>query len=732
MPSNIKKESIRKRWILRDDGSPETLAAVKEISAKLGVSYTMAKLLVNRGYKDAASAHNFIHMESELLCDPFELKDIKKAVSRIRHAVENGEKIVVYGDYDVDGVTAVCTLFLYLRAQGADVSYYIPNRAGEGYGVSAPAIDTLKASDIRLMITVDTGITAIEEVEYAKTLGIDTVVTDHHECHSVLPDAVAVVDPHRPDCTYPFKDLAGVGVVFKLICAYEETVTGDSKRECVARLCQEYADLVAIGTIADVMPIRAENKLIVSYGLRRMEKNRRIGLAALMEAASPQNETTNRRAKSEQKITSGYIGFTIAPRLNAAGRIRSASLAVELFLSEDKEKAAWIAQELCEANRERQTEENRIITEAYAKIEKEHDFDTHPVVVLDADTWHHGVIGIVSSRITERYGLPSILVSFEGCDPEHHSDGDIGKGSGRSIKGMNLVDALTYCEEHLVKHGGHELAAGLSVTRGELPAFREKINEYARKCLREEDMIPTIEADCVLPLEDIHIELASELRMLEPHGVANPTPVFVMYSAIVEEIIPVSGGKHTRLIISNGDAHITAMYFSKETESLDLYQGERVDILFCVDINEWYGRRTVQLIVKDLRPAERESERDAHDKARFDEIFRGAPIQSGEDVVPLREDFAAVYTVVRRAVRNGDDVMSMRRMASLLHGAGRDIGYIKLKFIFRIFEELNLLGIEESEKDVFRFRMHFSGNKVNLEKSKILHKLRERAQKQAH
>lgn len=731
MSKGFKRESLQKRWILKDQGTEESRAAAKRLVASLGVSETMAKLLVNRGYKDADSARRFIHMESELLCDAFDLKDIRPAIERIRRAEQNGEGVVVYGDYDVDGVTAVCTLYLYLRARGVRVSYYIPNRAGEGYGVSKTAIDHFKEENVSLMITVDTGITAYDEVAYAKEIGLDTVVTDHHECRCSLPPAVAVVNPHRPDCPYPFKDLAGVGVVFKLISAYEEYVTGDSKRECVARLCQEYADLVAIGTIADVMPIRGENKLIVSYGLRRMEKKRRLGLSALMEAASPGGEKSTKKSKGDTKITSGYIGFTIAPRINAAGRLRSASLAVELFLAEDKAKADEIATALCEANRERQAEENRIITEAYEKINTEHDFEKDPVIVLDADTWHHGVIGIVSSRITEKYGLPSILVSFEGCDPDAHSENDVGKGSGRSIKGMNLVDALVYCEEHLLKHGGHELAAGLSVTRGALPAFREKINEYAKAHLSEEDIFPTIEADCVLAFPDISIDLASELRMLEPYGVANPLPVFAMYSALVEEIVPVSGGKHTRLIISDGISHLTAMYFSKETESLDLYQGEYVDLLFCVDINEWYGRRSVQLIVKDLRPAEREAALAKSDKARFDEIFSGAAIEPSEDVIPDRDDFAAVYTVIRRHVRGGEDTLSVRRMLSLLRGTGREVGYVKLKLIFRVLEELNLLGIEETEADVYRFHVQFTASKVDLEKSNILRRLRSRVRRHA-
>ncbi|MBO5754456.1 MAG: single-stranded-DNA-specific exonuclease RecJ [Clostridia bacterium] len=720
------RESVGKKWILKEDTSPETAVIVDEIATKLSVSKTMARLLVNRGYRDADSAGKFIRMESELLCDPFLFADMEKALSRIHLAIENGEKIVIYGDYDVDGVTSVSVLYLYLTSKGAQVSYYIPNRIGDGYGVSIGAIDRLAAEGARLFLTVDTGITAVEEVAYAaKEKGIDFIVTDHHECHGDLPPAVAVVNPHRPDCPYPFKDLAGVGVVFKLICAYEERYTGDSRRECVARLCQEYADLVAIGTIADVMPIKGENKLIVSYGLGRIEKNRRLGLSALMEAANPKNDTPSKRAKTEPKITSGYISYTIAPRLNAAGRIRSASLAAELFLTKEETRAREIAAELCEANKERQVEENRITAEAFAKIEEEHNFEKDPVIVLADDTWHHGVIGIVSSRITEKYGLPSILVSFEGS--EGKGEGDMGKGSGRSIKGMNLAEALVYCENELEKHGGHELAAGLSVTRGNLPLFRERINEYARAHLTEEDMIPVIEADCMLGMSEIGMDLASELRrLLEPYGVGNPLPVFAMFSVLVEEVVPVSGGKHTRLLVRDGDTHMTAMCFSMETDSLDIYHGERVDMLFCVDINEWNGRRSVQLLVKDIRPAERERVVAENEKRRFEEIFGGGPIEKDEDVVPDREDFAAVYTVVRRLVRSGEDTVSIRRVRSLLHTEGHEVGYVKLKFIFRIFQELNLLGIEEITEDVFRFRLQFTTVKTDLEKSNLLRQLRTR------
>ncbi len=717
-------EHIRKRWVLKNEYPASAEEAIGKIAETLGVSQILARLLYSRGYETPESARRFIRMESELLCDPFLLADIEPAIARIRRAIEQNERIVIYGDYDVDGVTAVSTLYLYLSSHGANVTYYIPNRAGEGYGVSRGAVDKLAAEGMELMITVDTGITAAEEVAYAASLGIDTVVTDHHECRTALPEAVAVVNPHRPDCAYPFKDLAGVGVVFKLICATEERLTGDSRRECVARMCQEYADLVAIGTIADVMPIKEENRLIVSYGLGRMEKARRVGLAALIRTVMGQSEPAKVRYKSEPKITSGYIGYTLAPRLNAAGRIRSASVAVELFLTSDYDRAKAIAEELCEANRERQVEENRITAAAFEKIEKEHDFERDPVIVLDDDSWHHGVIGIVSSRVTERYGLPSILVSFEGNEELTHPDA-VGKGSGRSIKGMNLVGALQACSDTLLKYGGHELAAGLSVTRESLPAFRAKINEYARAHLSEEALTPTLEADLALSLSDLDMDLAAELRRyLEPYGTENPLPVFALFSVMVEEIVPVGGGKHTRLLLRDGNRHVTAMYFSHAPESLDVYPGERVDLLFSLDINEWGGKRTVQLTVRDLRSAEKECRESEAEEERFREIMDGDSFTQDEDIVPDRDDFAAVYTVIRRLVRSGNDTFSMRSMRAQLFAAGYDIGQIKLRFIFSIFREMNILGIEEISKDTYRFRLKFSTTKADLEKSNILHQLR--------
>ena len=514
------KEKKEKNWLIKSTDSAEYRSATAEIASELGINPVVAKLLYNRGYTTPASAKAFVYMESEMLLDPFKMMDVERGIDAIADAIRRGERITVYGDYDVDGVTSVCTLYLYLKSLGAKVDYYIPNRAGEGYGVSTQAIDAIKENGSTLIITVDTGTTAVEEVEYAKSIGVRFIVTDHHECRSDLPDALAVINPHRPDCPYPFKELAGVGVVFKLICAYEEKIVGRTRIEAAKRIFSLFADLVAIGTIADVMPIKEENRIIVRYGLAMIENTGRVGLAALIEAASAKNDAQrSAQRKKKTKITSGYIGYTIAPRINAAGRIKEASLAVELFLSNDPRRAKEIAEELCRTNKERQAEENKIMQEAYEKI-GQYDIEKNPVIVLDADTWHHGVIGIVASRITERYTRPAILVSFEGNEEGTPHMEHMGKGSGRSIKGMNLVDALCYCQEHLVKFGGHELAAGLSVTRAELDNFRRLINEYARANLTEKDMVQTVEADCELDFGDVNVALAKGIQLLEPYGVS--------------------------------------------------------------------------------------------------------------------------------------------------------------------------------------------------------------------
>lgn len=720
------KEKKEKNWLIKSIDSAEYRSAISEIASELGINPVVAKLLYNRGYTTPASAKAFVYMESEMLLDPFKMMDVERGIDAIADAIRRGERITVYGDYDVDGVTSVCTLYLYLKSLGAKVDYYIPNRAGEGYGVSTQAIDAIKENGSTLIITVDTGTTAVEEVVYAKSIGVRFIVTDHHECRSDLPDALAVINPHRPDCPYPFKELAGVGVVFKLICAYEEKIVGRTRIEAAKRIFSLYADLVAIGTIADVMPIKDENRIIVRYGLAMIENTKRVGLAALIEAASAKNDAQRSAQKRKKtKITSGYIGYTIAPRINAAGRIKEASLAVELFLSNDPRRAKEIAEELCRTNKERQAEENKIMQEAYEKI-GQYDIEKNPVIVLDADTWHHGVIGIVASRITERYTRPAILVSFEGNEEGTPHMEHMGKGSGRSIKGMNLVDALCYCQEHLVKFGGHELAAGLSVTRAELDNFRRLINEYARANLTEKDMVQTVEADCELDFGDVNVALAKGIQLLEPYGVSNPIPVFVLRGVTVNDINGISDGKHTRLSLGNGRYTLSAMYFSNSPDSLGVYVGDKVDVMFNLDLNEWGGRESAQLIVRDLKPSVSEKEKQRGELDRFEEIRCGAPFTPEEDVIPSREDFAAVYRLVQASVRSGIDVLKHRDILSRIKGSDSSvsINYAKLKVIIMVFKELNIVSIEDLSDEVYKFKLHYSTTKAKLDKSTLLRRLR--------
>ena len=703
-------------------GEEERDEQIRAMASAMQVSELFAGLLWNRGYRTAEEAERFLRLEQAEFHDPFLMADMQAAVDRILAAAESGERITVYGDYDVDGVTSVTVLYLYLQSLGADVSFRIPKREGEGYGVSRTAVRELAEEGTKLVITVDTGITAVDEVAYAASLGVEFVITDHHECREILPAACAVVNPHRTDCAYPFKELAGVGVVFKVLCACEITrcrAAGEPILNGVRRICMEYADLTAVGTVADVMPVIDENRMIVSLGLKLMEHTHRPGLAALMEASS-----IRKSGEEQKKITSGMIGFGIAPRINAAGRISDAAIAVRLLLEQDWERARDAAEELCEINRQRQAEENRISAEAYAQIEDRVDQD-EPVIVLASDRWHPGIIGIVASRITERYGLPSILISFDGADAESEEDAD-GKGSGRSIKGMNLVEALTACGDLLVKYGGHELAAGLTVKRGNLDAFRERINEYARGVLSEESLRVCLDADCELSGRDVHLAFAKELTLLEPFGVGNAPPTFLMRDVTVKRVTGIGGGKHCRLLVEKDGVCMTALYFGLTPFELGLESGDTADILFHLDVNDYNHVESAQLILQDARPAKAVTDEWSAQQARYEEIRQGGSFSVEENVIPEREDFATVYRLLRHEFRNEHSIIDSRRLLKQLNGApvGGSIPYIKLKYILRILNELKICEIEEIDREIYSFEVYFNASKTNIEKSSILKKLK--------
>lgn len=701
-------------------------AEIDEMANALGVHRVTAELLWNRGLCDTAAALRFLRREEELFYDSFLMLGMREAVDRIIPAVESRERIVIYGDYDVDGVTAVSTLYLYLKEHGADVGYYIPNRVGEGYGVSRGAVDSLAAGGASLMITVDTGITANDEVEYAATLGMDVVVTDHHECHGELPKAVAVVNPRRPDCGYPFKELAGVGVVFKLICALEQTFNARSgeERNFIRDICMKYSDLVAIGTVADVMPLVDENRLIVSLGMQLIERTERLGLSALLELSGT-SETKPGRQPKKRRVTSSLIGYVIAPRINAAGRINSAERAVELFLTDSPAVARQIAGELCETNRKRQNEENAIVEEAYRKIEAEHDFGRDLVIVLDAVGWHHGVIGIVSSRITEHYNLPSILISFDS-----EAETSVGKGSGRSIKGMNLVNALKECGDYLVKFGGHELAAGLSIERSKLAEFKRRINDYARSVLEPEHLFTSVTVDCELDTRDINLTVAAELYKLEPYGVANPVPVFALRDAVLTDIVPIGGNRHTRMILTKDNVSMTAVYFGHSPESTGFVQGDVIDVVFNLDINEFQNQRSAQLIVRDARYCRSylkclEEQRTIYESADSD------PASVPDMSVPVRDDFVNVYLYLRHETAKGREKFNFCALDRKLCGIGgpdASSGYAKLRFVLDIMDETGLMTCEKdaSDSESCLLRLNNVKSKICLDKSDIYKRLKNR------
>ncbi len=708
-------------------GVDESDRAVAAISAELKISEMLAILLYNRGYRTAEDSKRFICFETADLHDPYLLNDMDLAVERIENAIKNRERIYIYGDYDVDGVTSVSMLYLYLSSMGADVGIKIPKRDSEGYGVSCESLKTMAEEGTTLVITVDTGITATEEVEYAKGIGIDFVVTDHHECRSELPNAVAVVNPHRPDSKYPFDELAGVGVVFKLICAYEMHLCrqrGEEVIEGVRRICYEYADLAAIGTIADVMPLIDENRLIVSLGLKQIDKTKRKGLAALIEAASMGKSTEGQTAK-KKKITSNFIGYGLAPRLNAAGRISDAMIAVRLLLCDDTEKAKQAAEELCEINSARQLEENRIAEKAYSMIDENLLAQKHKVIVLADNDWQQGIVGIVASRITEKYGLPSILISFSTSYDGVEIGTDIGKGSGRSIKGMNLVEALKECESQLVKYGGHELAAGLTIQRCQVDAFRKHINEYAAKTLSPDDFKISVRADCEIEMKDITMDFAQSLSLLEPYGVGNPSPSFIMRDVSVLRIMQIGGGKHTKLLLQKDGVSLYAMYFGIAPSALGFEVGDTIDVLFNIDINDFRNVRSVQLIIEDATVSESFTNYIVSQRARYEEIRGGDKFDEAEDVLPERDEFVKVYTVLRREYRSGNTVYDE---ISLFKAVNADetsnISYVKLRYILQILNEMKICNIENLDENIFSFEVPFNASKTSIDRSSILKKLK--------
>lgn len=545
---------------------------ISELIDKYNLNKLLATILVNRGITEEADIRLFLEPTRNDFHDPFLITDMKIAVDRIIKAIENKENVTIYGDYDVDGITSITVLKSFLQDRGLEVSSYIPNRLDEGYGLNKDAIDKIVEQKCDLMITVDCGISAINEIEYANSLGIETIITDHHEPGNELPKAIAVIDNKRKDSTYPFRELAGVGIVFKLIQALG--IQLGLKEEAYLK----YLDIVCVGTISDIVPLVDENRVIAKLGLMLIKQTKNIGLKSIINSSG------------YTKIDSNTISFGVAPRVNACGRMGKAEEALELFLSQNINEVNELTKKLNEHNRERQETEKAIFENAIAMIEKE-KLNEKKAIIVGGENWHHGVIGIVSSKITDMYFKPSILLSFE-------EDG-IGKGSGRSIPGFDLHDALMKCLDTIDKFGGHSMAVGISIKRENLEKFKEEFEKIATENHIDE-IIPIINIDAKINLGDINKEMVESLKQLEPFGEGNKMPIFAFKDLKIDSIRALSEGKHLKLTLKESNYQINAIGFNLGYLAEEYRIGDKVDVAGVLEINTFGGTYNLQINIKDI------------------------------------------------------------------------------------------------------------------------------------
>ena len=591
----------------------------KERAAQLAERYSLpfflAMLLEIRGVNKEEEIRDLL--SGGQLSDPFLMKDMDKAVERIRRAIDNFEKIAVYGDYDADGVTATSILFTYLEAVGADVMYYIPQREGEGYGMNLHAVETLHQEGVTLIVTVDNGIASVNEVERAAQLGIDVVVTDHHRPQERVPSAYAVVDAYQPDDYGPYKDLSGAGVALKLVMALED---GDA-----GAVMEEYADLAALGTVADVVPVLGENRAIVKAGLAILTRGGRAGVDALMEQSGVGGKAA----------TATSLAFTVIPRINATGRMGAPERAVRLLTCETQEEAEPLSAEICEDNDHRREVEAQIAKEAMEKIEQDPALLYSRVIVVDGEGWHHGVIGIVASRITERFGKPCMVIS---------TDGQMAKGSGRSVEGFSLFEAICACGDLMERYGGHPMAAGITLPAENVPLFRERINQYAAQVCREMPA-PVLRVDCKLNPSALTPDMPQSLRPMEPYGSGNPQPLFGLYGMELKQIIPVGGGNHLRLVCAKRGATLTCMKFSTRPEEFPFAPGEVLDLAVTLEAKEFRGEPQLTVSVREAKLSGLNMEECVHTYRLYESIRRGESLTpaEGEEVLPTRQDLAGLY-----------------------------------------------------------------------------------------
>ena len=673
----------RKKWIF----SKFDKEYAAEIAERYELSPFAAVLLAGKNFENEDELEAFLSDDNPFLVDPYELPDMDKAVGRINRAIESGERIMVYGDYDADGVSSTALLYLYLSARGADVQYYIPERLSEGYGMNLDAVRKIKERDVKLIITVDNGISAVLEAEKIKALGMELVVTDHHRPGEILPDAVAVVDPYREDYEGVFNEWAGVGVAFKLVEALSD---GDEE------VLNEYADLVSIGTIGDVVPLRSENRGFVKCGIEKINSSVRPGIRALREVTG----------MMAHDMTSSNIAFSIVPRINAAGRMGSADRAIKLLISEDDEEARFLAEEINEANISRQQTELKIIAEAEEKIEKSGDMMYDRVLVVDGKDWHSGVIGIVAARLTEKYARPCLVIGV--------SDG-IGKGSGRSIEGFSLFEALSEVSDTLDHFGGHTLAAGFTVDEDKIPELRRRINEYAKTIHMPR---PQLKIDCRISPKYVNVDLLDEINMLEPFGAGNNQPLFAMMGMKIEKLEGLSQNKHTKLTLSKGETKIVAMRFGASPDSLDFQVGDTVDVAAIFDKNEYMGVVKVSVIIRDMRFSSLEEEKVIMSEEIYEKFRRKESLSSEEIklIYPDREFVGKVFRVLREGIWNkSDEALALRSGDD-----GQRLCAVKVSV--DVLEEMGLVVRDKKTKAI---SMSQTQGKVDLTKSKILMSIKE-------
>lgn len=674
---------ILRKWEVR----PLDKERAAAFAQTYGVPFFLAMLMNIRGFDDAAHLREFLG-EGEPLSDPFLLKDMDKAAARITRAVDNMEKIAVYGDYDADGVTSTAMLYSYLETRGADVIFYIPQREGEGYGMNIGAVEYLKEQGVSLIVTVDNGISSVQEVARANELGIDVVVTDHHRPQEILPDAVAVVDAYRPDDTSPYKHFSGVGIAFKLLMALEDGA-GD-----VEDLLEAYSDLAAIGTIGDIVPLTGENRTLIRAGLERLSQSDRPGVQALLENAGIAGKA----------LTSTNVAFTLVPRINATGRMGAPERAVRLLISGYEEEAEVLSEEICADNEERRRVEAEIAEAAFADIEAK-GYMKDRVVVVDGENWHHGVIGIVASRVTERCGKPCMIISRGETEA---------KGSGRSIEGFSLFEAICACGDLLIKFGGHPMAAGITLKPENIEAFRKRINQYAAEHFPQMPT-QTVTLDCKLNPAALSVSMAQSLTQLEPFGNGNPQPVFGLFNMELSNVTPVGGGGHLRLTLEKNGAVITAMRFNTKPEELPYHIGDKIDLAVQLEAREFRGQPSLTVIVRDMKFAAFNTEKNIASLASFEKWQRGE-VLSAEDknrLYPDRACLAAIYRALRTV--NGKETDQIRFVSQF----GKDMTLGLFKTALLVFEERGLVHSEIAD-DTFTATLIETSGKTDITRSPVL------------